>query len=68
MNNRNDPNYEAFLKLDLRPYGGEWVAIYERKVVCHGKKFDAVFRDAKKKFPGKNPFFAMVPGKEKWIF
>lgn len=63
-----DDEYKAFMKMDLIPYRGEWIAIYGKKVVAHGKKFNSVFDDAKRKCPGKHPFFSMVPGKETWIF
>ncbi len=63
-----EKEYETFMKMDLTPYRGEWIAIYGREVICHGKKFGAVFDQAKKKLPGKHPFFSMVPGKESWIF
>ncbi len=63
-----DPEYQAFLDLDLGPYSGEWVAICGSKVVCHAKSFNAVFKEAKKKCLQQRPAFAKVPGKEAWIF
>ncbi|MEK6845461.1 MAG: hypothetical protein AABY26_01775, partial [Nanoarchaeota archaeon] len=33
-----DKNYDAFMKMNLSPYLGEWVAVCENKIVAHGKK------------------------------
>ncbi len=63
-----DDEYQAFMKLNLTPYSGKWIAICEKKVVAHGKKFNAVFDEAKRKCPGKHPFFSLVHGKETWLF
>lgn len=63
-----DQDYQAFLKLDLSPYGGEWIAICEQKVISHGKNIKQVYHQAKKKYPEETPQLVLVPGKEKWIF
>lgn len=60
--------YDTFMKMDLTPYRGKWIAIYGREVISYGKSFTMVFNQAKKKFPNKHPFFTMVPGRESWIF
>lgn len=58
-----EQEYNAFMKLDLTPYIGEWIAIYNRKVVAHGKNFKRVFERTKKKLPIENPLYAFVPPK-----
>lgn len=63
-----DKDYQSFLNLDLSLYNGEWIAICENKVVSHGKNVKSVYYEAKKKYPGKIPALARVPGKEAWIF
>ena len=62
-----DKNYDAFMKMNLSPYLGEWVAVCENKIVAHGKKVKNVFYEAKDRCPGKRPFMAKVPGKETMI-
>ena len=64
---KRDPHQEL-LNVDLGPYGGEWVAIYDSKVISHGKRFKDVFYSAKKKCHGKIPYLAKVPGNEAWLF
>lgn len=60
--------YNTFLKLDLSPYSGEWVALCDNKVISHGKQIKPVFYKAKKMFPKRIPELLLVPGKEKWLF
>ncbi len=63
-----DKNYDAFMKMNLSPYLGEWIAVCENRIVAHGKKVKDVFYEAKGKCPGNRSFIAKVPGKEAWIF
>ncbi len=60
--------YDIFMKMDLTPYRGKWIAISGKDVISYGKTFKTVFDQAKRKHPDKHPFFTMVPGKESWIF
>jgi hypothetical protein len=62
-----DKNYDAFMKMNLSPYLGEWIAVCENRIVAHGKKVKDVFYEAKSNCPGKRPFIAKVPGKETMI-
>lgn len=61
-------NYECFLKTDVAPYIGEWVAICEGKLVSHGKDVKKVFAQAKQKCPTKRPLLTRIPSKETMIF
>lgn len=64
----NTQNYELFMKENLSPYTGQWIAICENKIVAHGKELKEVFREAKKKYPAKKPLITKVPEKETMIF
>lgn len=64
----NAQNYELFMKENLSPYAGQWIAICENKMVAHGKDLREVFREVKKKYPSKKPLITKVPEKETMIF
>lgn len=61
-------NYEFFMKNDLSPFLGKWIAICDEKVVSSGENPKKVLGEAKKACPGHRPLLAMVPGKETMIF
>lgn len=46
-------NYDYFIKLDTKPYKGEWVAIADKRVVSHGKNAQQVYYRAKEKTRGQ---------------
>lgn len=48
-------DYEWFVKTDLSEYAGEWVATLDQKVVTHGDDAEIVYKEAKAKYPTKNP-------------
>ncbi len=48
-------DYEWFVKTDLSEYAGEWVATPDQKVVAHGNDAEIVYKEAKAKYPTKNP-------------
>jgi len=56
------------MKVDVSKYTGEWIAIVDRKIVAHGKKFKETYLKVKKKYPEKKPLFAKIPSKETMIF
>ena len=58
MENRD---YEWFVKTDLREYAGEWVATLYQKVVAHGNYAEIVYKEAREKYPTKNPSLAKIP-------
>ena len=62
-----ETNYSTFMKMNLTPYSGEWIAICDNKVVSHGKKVKDVLHEVSRKYPSKRPFVAKVPGNETMI-
>jgi hypothetical protein len=63
-----DKNYEFFMKVDLDPYLGTWIAICDEMVVSHGKSVKEVIREAKEKCPNRRPLVTRVPDKQTMIF
>ncbi len=61
-------NYDYFLKADLSPFIGEWIAICGNKIIAHGPNVKEVFAAAKEKYPNKRPLLVRVPEKETMIF
>ena len=61
-------NYQFFLKANVSPYIGEWIAICKEKVVVHGKDVKKVFKSAREKNPEERPFLARIQNKEAMIF
>ncbi|MBI4439685.1 succinyl-CoA synthetase subunit alpha [Candidatus Woesearchaeota archaeon] len=61
-------NYEFFMKTDLSPFLGKWIAICDEKVVSSGENPKKVLSEAKETCPGHRPLLAKVPGKETMIF
>tara|TARA_Y100000310_G_C20633626_1_gene790004 strand:- start:1325 stop:1516 length:192 start_codon:yes stop_codon:yes gene_type:complete len=61
-----DKNQRFGEKVDLGPYIGQWVGIANEQIVAHGKDFEKVFKETKRKFPKEEPFFAMIP-EENWF-
>ena len=46
-------NYETYMKLNLSDYVNQWIAIFENKVITHGRDPKKVFDDAEKITHGK---------------
>lgn len=63
-----DKNYQFFMKANVDPYIGEWVAICNQKIISHGKNVKKVFEESKKKCPKESPLMVRVPNKETMIF
>lgn len=63
-----EKNYQAFLKVNISSYTGEWIAICNSHIVAHGKNVKKVFADAKKKYPKEEPLLAKVPKEGSMIF
>ena len=57
-------NYDYFIKLDTKPYIGEWVAIADKKVVSHGKDAQEVYKKARQKNRTDQGSLAKVPEEE----
>lgn len=62
-----DESYNFFMKADLKPYIGEWIAIVGNSIVSHGKSAKEVFEAVKKMNPKSRPLLAKVPGKQAMI-
>jgi hypothetical protein len=54
-------DYEWFINMDFSKYAGKWIATLDKKVVVEGDYADAVYKEAKNKFPGKKPSLAKIP-------
>ncbi|MEK6850844.1 MAG: DUF5678 domain-containing protein [Nanoarchaeota archaeon] len=63
-----ESNYEYYLDADLSSYLGEWVAIYENKIVSHGVDVRAVAKEAIVVCGNKKFLLSRVPSKETMIF
>jgi hypothetical protein len=64
----NTSNYDAFMKLDLSPYLGKWIAVCNKKIVSSGDNVKEVFDEAKKQYPHEKPFIAKIPSGDTMIF
>lgn len=53
--------YDYFMRTDMTPYIGEYVAICGRKIVAHSKDFKEAYSEARKVCGDKRPFIAAVP-------
>lgn len=63
-----EKNYEAFLRMNLQEYSGQWIAISQGKIVSHGIHMEEVFDQAQKNSPEQRPLLARVPNKTAMIF
>ena len=61
-------NYQFFMKTNLEPYIGEWIAVCNKQIVSHGRNVKEVFREAREKCPKERPLVTRVPNKETMIF
>lgn len=55
-------DYEFFLEKDFSRHAGNWVAIYDRRIVSSSRSIEKAIRDAKRKCSGKF-LFAKIPKK-----
>ena len=63
-----ESNYQYFMHVDISKYIGEWIAIYEDKVIAHGKDLKEVAVRAREISGGKKFLLAKVPSEETMIF
>lgn len=61
-------NYQFFMKANLNPYIGEWIAICNKKIVAHGKSVKEVYKKAKEEYPKNKLLVTKVPDKQTMIF
>ena len=59
--------YEYFMKIDLSPYIGEWIAICDDKIVAHKQSFKEAYAVSKRVCPNHRPFVTRVPTKEAMV-
>ena len=56
-----DADYEWYVKHDFSDYVGQWVAIYNQKVIANSKDFVEAITKAKEK--AKSPLMVKIPKK-----
>jgi hypothetical protein len=63
-----ESNYEYYLSTDLSSYIGEWIAIYDNKIVAHGKDVRIVAKEAQAICGNRKFLLSKVPSEETMIF
>ena len=58
---KTSKNYINFLKLNTSRYKGEWIVLFGKKVVAHGKRADTVYNRAIKLYPKEKISLAKIP-------
>ena len=61
-------NYKYFMKANVDSYIGEWIAIFNDKIISHGKNLKEVSSKANKIAGGNKFLLAKVPSEETMIF
>ncbi len=61
-------NYEWYIEADTEQYSGEWIAIVDGEVVVSGDDAEKVYKEAERKYPGKELSIAKVPDKQILVF
>lgn len=61
-------NDEAYLKLDVRPYAGKWIAFARGQLVASGPKAKDVLAEAEKVAPRSQILLNWVPTHDTLIF
>jgi hypothetical protein len=56
--------FEFFIRADLSRFAGQYVAIVGEKVVASGSNAEAVWRQAKRRFPSSTPTLGKLPRAE----
>jgi hypothetical protein len=54
-------NYQAFLRINTERYRGEWIALVGARVVAHGKRADAIYQQAARRYPKQKISLAKIP-------
>jgi len=63
-----DETFSWFTKADLSKYEDKYVSIVDKKVVSADENPDVAYKNAKKKYPGKEVVLWKVPHGETFIF
>lgn len=61
-------NYQYFMKVNVKPYIGKWIAISDEKIIASSSDVKKVYKIAKKAAPKKVPFIVKVPSRQAMIF
>ena len=48
------------IREDVRDYVGQWVAVYNHKVIAHGRDITEVVGEVKRNCPNIEPFFTYI--------
>lgn len=65
MPKKRQNEFEIVMSMtDLGKYIGRWIALVEAEIVSIGDSGKDVFREAKKKYPDREPFIMKVPRNE----
>lgn len=65
MPKKRKNEFEVVMSMtDLAKYIGRWIALVEAEIVSIGDSGKDVFREAKKKYPDREPFIMKVPQNE----
>lgn len=52
--------FEWAQKQDLSEFEGEWVLVFENKVLAHGRDVKQIISEFRKSHPGKRPFLMRI--------
>ncbi len=62
--NASSKEFDFFLRADLSRFAGQYIAIVGQQVVAHGSNAEAVWRQAKRRFPSSTPTLGKLPHAE----
>lgn len=62
--NASSAEFHFFIRADLSRFAGQYIAIVGRKVVASGSNAQAVWRQAKRRFPSSTPTIGKLPRAE----
>lgn len=60
-------DFEWFVNANLDKYKGEYVVIFNEKIVLHGKDLSGLLKEFRKKNPNITPKVAQIPTEETLI-
>ena len=68
MESQSEKNNQFYMESSFEEFSGEWIAIFESKVVSHDTNVKKVYEEFSKKYPDKRPLITWIPGSETMIF
>jgi len=54
-------NYQNFIKTNTSRFKGQWIVLFGKKIVAHGKQADVIYERALKKYPAQKISLAKIP-------